>query len=68
MPLLIFANKMDEKGSLAPGEISQALSLDLIRSRSWHIGASCALTGDGLQDGVEWLSIKIKEYLEAKNK
>lgn len=68
MPLLLFANKMDEKGALSAVEVTQSLGIDLIRGRSWHIVASCAVTGEGLVEGTDWLSGKIKEYLETMRK
>uniref|UniRef100_A0A914WEG3 ADP-ribosylation factor-like protein 6 n=1 Tax=Plectus sambesii TaxID=2011161 RepID=A0A914WEG3_9BILA len=68
MPLLLFANKMDEKGALSAVEVTQSLGIDLIRGRSWHIVASCAVTGEGLVEGTDWLSGKIKEYLESLRK
>uniref|UniRef100_A0A9J2PU74 ADP-ribosylation factor-like protein 6 n=1 Tax=Ascaris lumbricoides TaxID=6252 RepID=A0A9J2PU74_ASCLU len=66
IPLLVFANKMDEKGSLNASEVSQCLGLDLIRSRNWHICASCALTGQGLVSGMEWFAQNIRIYFETR--
>jgi signal recognition particle receptor subunit beta len=64
VPLLIFANKCDERGALSAVEVSQLLSLERVRGRPWHICASCATTGVGLAEGVEWLSAAIKHYYE----
>uniref|UniRef100_A0A0K0F582 ADP-ribosylation factor-like protein 6 n=1 Tax=Strongyloides venezuelensis TaxID=75913 RepID=A0A0K0F582_STRVS len=64
IPILIFSNKVDEKEALTSSEISQSLGLDLIRSRNWHIESCCALTGDGLEAGVTWLSTNIQKYIE----
>jgi signal recognition particle receptor subunit beta len=58
------ANKADLKDAISASEIHLSLGLDLIRNRSWHIVATCALKGQGLVAGIEWLSVKIKEYLE----
>lgn len=58
---------MDCKGSLIASEVSQSLGLDLIRSRNWHICASCALTGQGLDEGFEWLAQNIRSYIESKH-
>jgi len=54
--LLVLANKQDVKGAMTPAEISVALELHEIKGRSWHIEASCALTGEGLEEGFEWIA------------
>jgi signal recognition particle receptor subunit beta len=55
VPLLILANKSDLKESLTASEVHVNLGLDLIRNRNWHIASSCALTGQGLVGGLDWL-------------
>ncbi|CAG9332401.1 unnamed protein product [Blepharisma stoltei] len=54
-PALVFANKQDLLQALPADEISDALNLHLIRDRQWCIMASSARTGEGLQEGMEWL-------------
>lgn len=63
LPILFFANKMDCKESLTTVKIAAALGLDKIMDKPWHISASNAVTGEGLQEGVEWLTQQIKELL-----
>eukprot|EP00026_Physarum_polycephalum_P017580 Phypoly_transcript_18846.p1 GENE.Phypoly_transcript_18846~~Phypoly_transcript_18846.p1 ORF type:complete len:115 (+),score=10.68 Phypoly_transcript_18846:381-725(+) len=58
--LLIFANKQDLKGALSAAEISTALGLHNIKDHDWHIQACCALTGDGLYQGMEWVTQHVK--------
>eukprot|EP00747_Dinoflagellata_sp_TGD_P164826 gnl/TRDRNA2_/TRDRNA2_185295_c0_seq1.p1 gnl/TRDRNA2_/TRDRNA2_185295_c0~~gnl/TRDRNA2_/TRDRNA2_185295_c0_seq1.p1 ORF type:complete len:238 (-),score=38.07 gnl/TRDRNA2_/TRDRNA2_185295_c0_seq1:257-970(-) len=55
-PLLVFANKQDIPRSMSTAEIADKLSLHKIRDRPWYIQASCAMTGDGLYEGLDWLS------------
>jgi ADP-ribosylation factor-like protein 3 len=55
VPLLIYANKQDLVQALAPDEISEQMQLCNIRDRTWNIQACSAQTGEGLQDGMEWL-------------
>merc|ERR1712144_93217 len=33
---------------------------DAIRQRQWYIQATCATSGDGLYEGLEWLSSNLK--------
>ncbi|KAF4688969.1 hypothetical protein FOZ60_002217 [Perkinsus olseni] len=53
--LLVFANKQDLLQALPANEISEALHLDNIRDRTWTIQACSAKSGEGVQDGMEWL-------------
>ena len=34
--------------------------------KPWHICASNAVTGEGLNEGIEWLTGQIKDQLETK--
>ncbi|KAH3761015.1 ADP-ribosylation factor family [Pelomyxa schiedti] len=59
LPLLVLANKNDVKTALSGPEVAQALSLDLIRDKSWTIVSTCALTGAGLEEGFRWLTDRL---------
>ena len=39
--------------------ITEKLGLNTLKNRSWFIQISSAITGDGLQEGLEWLSNQI---------
>ena len=54
--LLILANKQDAPGAMTVREISDKLGLLYLTNRKWYILATCALSGDGLWEGMEWLS------------
>lgn len=54
--ILVFANKQDLPDSVPCSGIVSALGLHTLRNRKWHVQASCARTGDGLADGLDWLS------------
>ncbi len=55
VPLLVFANKQDLIQALPANEIAERLGLHNIRDRTWTIQACSAKTGEGLEDGMEWL-------------
>ncbi|XP_053425424.1 putative ADP-ribosylation factor-like protein 5C isoform X2 [Nycticebus coucang] len=57
--VLIFANKQDRKDSMSTGEISQLLTLSAIKDHSWHIQGCCALTGEGLPAGLQWMQSRV---------
>uniref|UniRef100_A0A7M5VA50 ADP-ribosylation factor-like protein 6 n=2 Tax=Clytia hemisphaerica TaxID=252671 RepID=A0A7M5VA50_9CNID len=64
IPVLFFANKMDIRNALTPVQISNLLKLDEMRDKPWHICASNALTGEGLPEGVEWLTDQMNEAMK----
>ena len=37
-------------------DLTDKLGLHTIRGRQWYIQATCATTGDGLYEGLDWLS------------
>merc|ERR1712113_793558 len=59
--VLVLANKQDITGSRNAGEITEDLSLHTIRTHEWHIQNCCALTGEGLQEGLGWIATRIRE-------
>jgi len=55
--LLVFANKQDLPNAMNVRDLTQELGLiSIAKSRSWHIQLCCAVTGVGLNEGLEWLS------------
>jgi len=54
--LLVFANKQDLPNALPPNAMSEELKLNGLRNRQWYIQPACGTTGDGLYEGLEWLS------------
>ncbi|XP_041478532.1 ADP-ribosylation factor-like protein 5B [Lytechinus variegatus] len=58
--VLLYANKQDLKGSMSSAEISQQLNLTSVKDHEWHIQACCALTGEGLYQGLEWIANQIR--------
>uniref|UniRef100_A0A0D9VJU5 ADP-ribosylation factor n=1 Tax=Leersia perrieri TaxID=77586 RepID=A0A0D9VJU5_9ORYZ len=59
--ILVFANKQDMKGAMTPLEVCEGLGLYDLKNRTWHIQGSCALKGDGLYEGLDWLANTLKE-------
>merc|ERR1719476_374719 len=54
--LLVYANKQDLPNAMSAMEITEKLGLQNLRERQWFVQGSCATTGDGLYEGIEWLS------------
>lgn len=71
VPLLVFANKKDLPNALPTSELSERLGLEELRKRRlavsgstvmagherrWLIQSACATNGDGILQGLDWLS------------
>ena len=54
--LLVLANKQDLPKAMTPAEMTDKLGLHSLRLREWYIQGSCAATGEGLYEGLDWLS------------
>ncbi|XP_051956523.1 ADP-ribosylation factor-like protein 3 [Xyrauchen texanus] len=59
VPLLIFANKQDLATASPASEIAEGLNLHTYRDRAWQIQACSAVSGEGVQDGMNWISNNI---------
>jgi ADP-ribosylation factor 1/2 len=59
--LLVYANKQDLPNAMNSAEVTDKLGLHTLRSnRKWYIQATCATSGDGLYEGLDWLSNQLK--------
>ncbi|KAL6581625.1 hypothetical protein OROMI_007548 [Orobanche minor] len=63
--ILVFANKQDMKGAMTPREVCDGMGLYDLKNRKWHIQGTCALKGDGLYEGLDWLASTLKEQKAA---
>ncbi|KAH0792340.1 ADP-ribosylation factor 1 [Histomonas meleagridis] len=57
--LLIYANKQDLPDAVQPDKLVARLGLAEVKNRKWFMTKACAITGDGLQSGLEWLEQQI---------
>ena len=58
--LLVLANKQDLPHAMTASEVADKLSLHKLRSRQWYIQACSATTGDGVCEGIDWLSEAVR--------
>jgi len=55
--LLVYANKQDLPMALSTQEVAEGMGLTkLNRGRDWHVQGCTAVNGDGLYEGLDWLS------------
>jgi len=55
IPLLVFANKQDLAHAKQTSEIISTMNMNTIIDRHWTIKGCSAKSGEGLQDGLQWL-------------
>uniref|UniRef100_A0A665VMK2 ADP-ribosylation factor 5 n=1 Tax=Echeneis naucrates TaxID=173247 RepID=A0A665VMK2_ECHNA len=58
--VLVFANKQDLPRAMSVSDVTAALNLSAT-SHPWFVQASCAVSGTGLAEGLDWLSNQILE-------
>lgn len=59
--LLIFANKQDLPNAMTAAELTDKLGLQSLRNRQWYIQSTCATQGQGLYEGLDWLSNQLSK-------
>ncbi|KAJ8597940.1 ADP-ribosylation factor [Rhizopogon salebrosus TDB-379] len=59
--LLVFANKGDLPGAMGASELTDKLNLRTFKQRTWHMQSTCATSGEGLYEGLEWLATNLKK-------
>ncbi|KAH3762185.1 ADP-ribosylation factor 1 [Pelomyxa schiedti] len=56
MGILIFANKQDVSGALPAAQLLEKINARGAKNKKFHVQPSQALTGQGLQEGLDWLA------------
>ncbi|KAF8772633.1 hypothetical protein HU200_005596 [Digitaria exilis] len=50
-----------QKGAMKPPEVAQRLGLYDLKNRTSRVVGACALTGEGLHEGLGWLAATLKD-------
>ena len=58
--LLMFANKQKHPDAMNAAEITDKLGLHSLRHRNWYLQSTCATSGDGLYEGLDWLCHQLR--------
>jgi ADP-ribosylation factor protein 1 len=61
VPLLVLANKQDLPQAMTIATMTEKLGLVNCKSRKWYVQGTCATSGDGLYEGLDWLSNAVKD-------
>ena len=62
--ILILANKCDMPTARDAGELIEIYGFNQVRDHEWWMQPCCALTGEGLKEGLDWLSEKLSERVK----
>eukprot|EP01088_Endostelium_zonatum_P015993 TRINITY_DN4134_c0_g1_i1.p1 TRINITY_DN4134_c0_g1~~TRINITY_DN4134_c0_g1_i1.p1 ORF type:complete len:178 (+),score=46.62 TRINITY_DN4134_c0_g1_i1:131-664(+) len=60
--LLVLANKQDLPNAMTVAEMVDKLNLNSLRNRKWYIQACVATSGDGIFEGLNWLSLSLPKH------
>ena len=63
--ILVFANKADMPTARDVGELTQMYGFDEVQDHEWKIQPCCALTGEGLNEGLDWLADRLSARLKS---
>lgn len=44
----------DQPSAMSESEVIEGLGLDTLKGRQWSIFKSCAIKGEGLEEGLDW--------------
>jgi len=61
VPVLVFANKQDLPKAAEPKVVAEKLDMHKLKGREWHVQGCNATTGDGLYEGLDWLSTTLSK-------
>ena len=64
IPVLILANKQDLPMALDTYKLERLLGLKELGKECWHIQSTCAITGEGLEEGMA----KLHEMINGRRK
>mmetsp|Transcript_8815 Transcript_8815/g.12916 ORF Transcript_8815/g.12916 Transcript_8815/m.12916 type:complete len:183 (+) Transcript_8815:14-562(+) len=59
--VLVFANKQDLPNAMNAADLTEKLGLQTLGRRTWYIQGTCATSGEGLYEGLDWLSSQLEK-------
>merc|ERR1711976_511196 len=58
--VLVLSKKQDLPNSMPMAEVAEKLGLHALRRHQWFIQAACATTGEGIYEGLDWLTSALR--------
>ena len=59
--VLVFSNKTDLPNAVTPEQLADALQLERLRPRPYHVQRSNASIGEGISEGLDWLAEEMRK-------
>ncbi|XP_037382577.1 ADP-ribosylation factor-like protein 14 [Talpa occidentalis] len=67
VPVVLLANKQDMPGALTAEDITRMFKVKkLCSDRNWYVQPCCAITGEGLTEGLRKLTGFVKSYVKSR--
>ncbi len=63
--LLVYANKQDLPHAQSLAVVAERLGLPAMRTRKWKLVPACAMTGEGLVEGLDWIAQQLQQRARA---
>lgn len=68
VPVVLLANKQDVPGALTAEDITRMFKVKkLCCNRNWYVQPCCAITGDGLTEGLRKLAEFVKSHMKSRD-
>lgn len=68
VPVVLLANKQDVPGALTAEDITRIFKVKkLCCNRNWYVQPCCAITGDGLTEGLRKLAEFVKSHMKSRD-
>ena len=61
VPVLVLANKQDLPHSLCVAEVREQMNMHELVQKKWIVQPTCAKSGEGLAQGLDWLANQLHE-------
>ena len=59
--ILVLANKQDVPNCMSLNEVMEKLQLSEIKDREWSVLPTCSLTGQGLEEAIDWIVVHLNK-------
>ncbi len=61
MQKIISSLVQDLPHALKAADLTEMLNLNALRQRKWYLQPTCATNGDGLYEGLDWMSTQLSK-------